>query len=131
MENSLQLLLQNLKDLRKILKAETVPQVGKKALRERANELGSLWYRDFSPKLRPSVTDNVCDRYDAAFTRLIRLSSPNNLRSSYLDVLNEIIPPFRDDLIIPAKQGNFAAAAPSAFDSFFASLGNADESEYL
>lgn len=131
MENSLQLLLLDLKDLRRTLKAETVPQVGKKALRDKANELGSRWHRDFSPKLRRMIPNDVCDRYDTAFTRLIKLSSPNNLRSSYLDVLNELIPPFRDDLIIPAKQGNFASAPPSAFDSFFASLGNAEESDYL
>lgn len=131
MENSLQLFLQDLKDLRRTLKAETVLRVSKRALCGKANELGSHWHQDFSPKLRPAVTDGVCDRYDAAFTRLIKLSSPNNLRCSYLDVLNEIIPPFRDDLIIPAKQGNFAAAPPSAFDTFFASLGNPDENEYL
>lgn len=131
MENSLQLLLQDLKSLRKTLKVEAVPQVSKKALRDKANELGSSWYRDFSQKLRPAVPGDVLDRYDVAFTRLIKLSSPNNLRSSYLDVLNELIPPFRDDLIIPAKQGSFATTPPSAFESFFASIGNLEESDYL
>lgn len=117
--------------MRKVLKSETVSQVGKKALRDRANELGARWHRDFSPKLRSAISADVCDRYDAAFTRLIKLSAPNNLRSSYLDTLSELIPPFRDELIIPAQQGSFSAPPPSAFDTFFASLGNPDESEYL
>jgi len=131
MEQALGQLLEDLKSLRKTLKAETVPQVGKKVLRDRANELGSRWHRDFGPKLRSAVSTEILDRYDAAFTRLIKLSGPNNLHSSYLKTLNALIPPFLDELIIPAKQGSFSAPAPSAFDSFFASLGNPDESEYL
>jgi hypothetical protein len=131
MENGLQQLLEDLKSFRKKLKTETVPQVSKKALREIANDIGSRWHRDFSAKLRPAVTDSVCNRYDADFTRLIKLSSPNNLRSSYLDVLNAVITPFRDELLIPAKQGNFSTVAPSAFDNFFESLANPDESDYL
>jgi hypothetical protein len=130
-ETQLQVLLEDLKGLRKDLKAETVPQVGKKSLRDRANELGSKWHREMSPKLRSAISTDICDRYDAAFTRLIKLSAPNNLRSSYLDTLNELIPPFRDELIIPAQQGSLATPPPSAFDSFFASLANPDESEYL
>lgn len=131
MEQELGQLLDDLKGLRKTLKVETVPQVAKKSLRDRANEVGSRWHRDFSPKLRSAVSAEVCDRYDAAFTRLIKLSAPNNLRSSYLETLNALITPFRDELVIPAKQGSFSAPTPSAFDSFFASLGNPDESDYL
>ena len=71
------------------------------------------------------------DRYNAAFTRLIRLSAPNNLRSSYLQTLAEVIPPFREEIVIPAEQGSLSAAPPSAFDSFFAALSNPDESEYM
>ncbi len=131
MEQDLIELLANLKSFRKVLKAETVPQVGKRSIRDRANELGTRWHRDFSPRLRSAISTEICDRYDAAFTRLIKLSSPNNLRTSYLETLNSLIPPFRDELIIPAKQGSLAAPTPSAFDSFFASLANPDESDYL
>ncbi|WP_263769456.1 hypothetical protein [Propionivibrio soli] len=131
METSLNSLLEDLKRFRKVLKAETVPQVGKKILRNKANELGSAWHRDFSPKLKSAVPDEVCARYDEGFTRLIKLSSPNNLRSSYLDALNDLISKFRDELVIPAKQGLLATASPSAFDSFFASLAGTEESGYL
>lgn len=131
MEQELAQLLANLKDFRKTVKAETVPQVGKKALRDRANEIGARWHRDFSPKLRSAISTDVCDHYDAGFTRLIKLSAPNNLRSSYLETLNSLIPRFRDELIIPAQQGTLSAPPPSAFDTFFASLANPEESEYL
>lgn len=131
MEQELTQLLSDLKSLRKALKAETVPQVGKKVIRDQANELGTRWHRDLSPKLRPAIPADVSERYDAAFTRLIKLSAPNNLRSSYLETLNALIPPFREELIIPAQQGSFSIPTPSAFDTFFALLVNAEESEYL
>lgn len=131
METKLQQLLGDLKDLRKTIKSATVPQIAKNAIRDRANELGSLWHREFSSKVRSILPKEACDRYDAGFTRLIRLSSPNNLRSSYLDTLNEIIAPFRDDIIIPAQQGAFVAPPPTAFDSFFSSISNPDESIYM
>lgn len=131
METKLQQLLGDLKDLRKTIKSETVPQIAKKAIRDRADKLGSLWHRDFSSKVRSILPKEVCDKYDAGFTRLIRLSSPNNLQSSYLDTLNELIGSFRDDIIIPAQQGAFAAPPPTAFDSFFSSISNPDESVYM
>lgn len=131
METSLNSLLEDLKRFRKVLKAETVPRVGKKVLRNKANELGSTWHRDFSPKLKSAIPDDVCARYDDAFTRLIKLSSPNNRRTSYLETLNDLISKFRDELVIPAKQGLLGSAPPSAFDSFFASLAGTEESDYL
>jgi len=131
MDQELGQLLEDLKDLRKKLKAEKVSQIAKKALRDQSNNIGSTWHRDFSPKLRSAISPEICDRYDTAFTRLIKLSAPNNLRSSYLETLNALIPTFRDELIIPAQQGSFSLTTPSAFDNFFASLGNPDESDYL
>jgi hypothetical protein len=131
MEQELTELLEALKSLRKTLKAETVSQVAKNAIRTQAKELGTRWHRDFSPKLRSAIPSEICDRYDGAFTRLIKLSAPNNARTSYLETLNSLIPPFRNELIIPAQQGSLLAAPPSAFDTFFATLSNPEESAYL
>lgn len=131
MDQGLAQLLEDLKSLRKTVKAEAVPQIGKKAIRSAANELGTRWHQDFSPKLRSAIPADVCDRYDGAFTKLIKLSAPNNRRASYLEALNSLISPFRDELIIPVQQGSLLRAPPSAFDTFFASLSNPEESNYL
>lgn len=131
MDQELGNLLEDLKALRKAVKAETVPLIGKKALRENANELGSKWHKDFAGRLRSVLPSETCDRYDAGFTRLIKLSAPSNQKSSYVEALNGLITPFRDELLIPAQQGALSGPAPSAFDSFFASLGDAGESDYL
>ena len=132
MDAQLQTLLHDLKSLRKALKAERVEQIAKKALRESARDLGTRWHREIAPSLSPAgFAKDVCDRYTAGFTRLIKLSSPSNKRTAYLAVLDSLIRTFRDDLLIPAEQGAFSGAAPSVFDAFFASLPNPDESSYL
>lgn len=133
-ENDLENLFDDLKKLKKIIKAETVKQISKKALRVQAANAGTLWHKNLKLKLDKLVSKEIRDKYDDEFTKLITISSPNNLRTSYLAILNNLTSTFRDDFIIPSKQGVFAIGeanvALSAFDSFFASL-EANENEYL
>jgi hypothetical protein len=129
----LQSLLEELKALRRDLKAESVRRVAKRDLRERAAALGRRWHQDFAPRLTSSssLPADSLDRYSGGFTRLIKLSAPNNRRKSYLDALDALIRSFRDDLVIPAQQGALAAPAPTAFESFFSSIASPEESDYL
>jgi hypothetical protein len=129
--DQLESLLARAKQLRKLLKAETSPSVAKKGLRDEARALGSMWHKDFAPALKQSLAAESLDTYDSQFTRLIKLSSPNNKVSSYLTALDLIIKPFSDDLLIPSQQGAFGASSPTAFDTFFSDLTNPDESTYL
>ncbi|KVN39282.1 hypothetical protein WJ63_31140 [Burkholderia pyrrocinia] len=123
-------LLKRAKALRKLLKDETNPNVAKKGLRDEAAALGSTWHKDFVPTLKHSLPPESLKVYNTQFTRLIKLSSPNNSRTSYITALDAIIRPFNDELLIPAQQGSLGGSTPSAFDAFFACLSNA-ESDYL
>lgn len=127
----LETLLARVKRLRKLLKDETSPTVAKKGLRDEAKALGSMWHKDFARALKHSLKQESLDAYDAQFTRLIKLSSPNNQVSSYLAALNLIIKPFGDELLIPSQQGALGTSSPTAFDTFFSELTNPDESAYL
>lgn len=129
--DTLQALLTRLKALRKSLKAESVPTVGKMALRNEANALGRDWHKDFAPRLKHSLTPETFNNYGDQFTRLLKLSSPNNKVASYLAAIDLIIKPFNHELLIPSQQGALGGHAPSSFDAFFANLSNAEESEYL
>ena len=129
--DQLQALLTRVKALRKSLKAENNPNVAKVSLRTEANALGREWHKDFAAKLKSSLTAEALENYSTQFTRLIKLSSPNNKVSSYLTALELIIKPFNEDLLIPSQQGALGGAATSSFDAFFAVLSNADESDYL
>ncbi len=124
-------LLARAKAFRKLLKAETVPNVGKVGLREEAKSLGSAWFKQYAPSLKHSLSPEMLEKYSTQFTRLIKLSAPNNKVASYLAALDPIIKPFSDDLLIPSQQGALGAQAPSTFDTFFAGLSNVDESAYL
>lgn len=125
-------LLKRAKSLRRLLKGETTPKVAKKALRDEAAALGSIWHKDFEPTLKHSLSPESLEIYSTQFTRLIKLSSPNNSRASYMTALDAIIKPFNDELLIPAQQGSLDGSTPSAFDAFFAGLGLSNaESDYL
>lgn len=128
--DTLKALLIRLKTFRKSLKSETVSNVGKMALRNEASALGRDWHKDFAPRLKHCLTPEALKNYGDQFTRLLKLSAPNNKVASYLAVIDTIIKPFNDELIIPSQQGAFGGSA-SAFDAFFANLSNTDESEYL
>lgn len=129
--DQLEALITRVKALRKSLKAETGKTINKLAIRTEAKALGREWHRDFAPKLKHSLTSEALENYSTQFTRLIKISGPNNLLSSYLTAVELIIKPFNDELLIPSQQGALGTAATSSFDAFFASLSNADESDYL
>lgn len=127
----LEVLLTRVKALRKLLKAEAGKTVSKSAIRTEAKALGVEWHKEFAPKLKHSLTPESLQNYNTQFTRLIKISAPSNLVSSYLSTIELIIKPFNDDLLIPSQQGALGTTLTSSFDAFFATLSNADESDYL
>jgi hypothetical protein len=129
--DALEALLKRLKALRKALREETTANVAKKALRDEAKALGATWHRDFAPTLKHALSIESFEAYGYQFTRLIKLSAPNNSRASYTAALDAIIKPFNDEILIPAQQGSLGGSAPTVFDAFFAGLSNTDESDYL
>jgi len=133
MQEALEDILARAKGLRKTLKAETGNTVNKTAIREEAKALGSLWHKEISAGTQGILSADSKANYDQRFTRLIRLSSPNNQVSSYLDALDGIIKPFKTELLIPAQQGAFGVEVrrDSDFDKFFSTITNDEENDYL
>lgn len=131
--DDLKAFLEDLKALRRDVKAERVSAISKKDIRERAEELGSRWFSDLAPVLASSTyfSAELVERYSAGCVRLIRLSAPSNLRKSYVDTLDDLIKPFRNELILPVQQGFGEGSASSTFAAFFTGIADADESAYL
>ena len=100
--------LNELKTLRKDIKNESVKQISKKALTNQAENLGSRWFSEFSSQLSQDagIAQEILTKYSEGFGRLIVLSAPNNLKKSYLEVVNSIIKPFRDELILVVQKCN-------------------------
>ncbi|MCK4335048.1 hypothetical protein KAX06_09755 [candidate division WOR-3 bacterium] len=133
MVEKLKRLLADLKALRKDLKAEKVTQIAKKHLRTSAEDLGSRWFSDFSSTIPQELglSTDVLGKYSDGFGRLIALSSPNNLKKSYVEVLDALIKPFRDELILPAQKGGSSSASLALLHNILKDLPDPEENEYL
>jgi hypothetical protein len=133
MINKLKEYLAELKALRKDLKAQTVKQIAKKNLRGRAERLGTRWFTEFAPQLpqQAGISNDILERYSQGCARLIALSAPNNLKTSYLDVLDGLTRPFRNELILPAQTSSSPASSLSLLHKILSDLPDPEENEYL
>ena len=134
MDSIVQSLLNELRTLRKSLKEESTDRVSKKIFREQAESLGTRWCNDISEKLanRHGFSPEILEKYDEAAHSLVKLSAPNNLRARYLQELDKLIKPMRDELILPLKTGKTnEGLKPSEFDNFVSGLSDQAESDYF
>jgi hypothetical protein len=132
MLEKLKQLHEDLKSLKRDIQKETNPQVAKKGLRERAEQLGTAWFSEFVPAIRFNVGAEVLEPYNVGFKKLIKLSAPNNQRTSYLAVLSALTKKFRDELILPQQQSNQTGSASLAvLTQVLGQLPNQEEDEYL
>jgi hypothetical protein len=132
MDANLKALHDDLKQLRRTLKSEKTPQVSKKGLRQEAERLGQTWFSEIEPGLHQtaSFSDDLIRKYSVGFQRLIKLSAPNNQRTSYLETVESLVKSMRDELIMPL-QLTPSRSAPTVFESFVASLKDPEESGYF
>ncbi len=133
MEAELREFLADLKSLRLEVRGETHERISKKSLRDRAEQLMSRWFT----VIAKSATDNytfapeMIERYSGHCKRLIKLTENNNQKTSYLDILEKLIRPFRNDFILPLQRNEVRTSNKSVFSQFVASLSDADESAYF
>lgn len=125
--------LNALKSLRKDIKNESVKQIAKKALMTQAEQLGSRWFSEFSAPLSQDagISQDILAKYSEGCGRLIALSAPNNLKKSYLEVLNSIIKPFRDELILVVQKSKTTSPSLAILHTVLGDLPNAEEDAYL
>lgn len=122
--------IKTLKQKVQSVKSKTISQ---KDIRSIAEELGTKWFNSFSEALkeRYELSDEVIEIYNSEFSRLIKISAPSNLRSSYLDTLSNILNDFRKNIIlhIQTKPNNYIE--PSLLNKILSGLQDDYENEYL
>jgi hypothetical protein len=130
---SLKALHQRLAALRKSVSTETAKSISKKTIREEAEGIGTLWFSGLADELGvvTSIQSQLIQSYSENFSRLIKISAPNNLKSSYEVVLSSLTKKFRDDLIIPLQKNPSSQANPSLLTKILGGLPNQNEDEYL
>ncbi|MCA9409164.1 MAG: hypothetical protein H6756_03510 [Candidatus Omnitrophica bacterium] len=133
MVDDLKKFLNDIKDLRTRVKAEKANQIAKKDIRSSAESLGEKWFNEFLPQVsqQPTVPAELIDSYSTKFRRLITISAPSNLKSSYVSVLNQIIKDFRKDFILSLQGGAKSFSSLYLLNQILEEISDQEESEYL
>lgn len=134
MLDKLKTFFDEVKEFRGKVKAVQSKTIGQQQIRNKAEAIGTEWCNDICPRLKASnaFESVTLDKYTEPFSRLITLSAPSNLRSSYLSVLEGVIKEFRKDFILPVQQAKITFSTPlSSFDAFLVKIAASDEGEYF
>jgi hypothetical protein len=133
MLDKLRTLQRELGALRKQVSGVKTERIGKTSIRNKAEQLGSSWFSDFSETLvtQHGVSPDLVEAYSQQFGRLIKLSAPSNLKASYLQVLNAVLKRFRDDFVIPLQVKPSGQAKTPLLSELLGVLPSAEENAYL
>jgi hypothetical protein len=123
---------EELKRLRSDVKKETCDRINRRDLRDRAEGLASEYFSNIKPFLekRIYIEKELINQYTQTFERLLKLISRNNRKSSYSDVLDQLIAKYKEDLIIPVST-HPEEKVEKGFISLFGELAQFPEKEYL
>jgi hypothetical protein len=125
---------EEMKKFRSEVKAVESKTIGQRQIMQRAETIGTEWCSNICPQLNATggFESAILDRYTTQFSRLIKLSAPSNLRTSYLSVLDGVTKDFRKDYILPGQQGKITfSTSLSSFDAFLVTIAASDEGEYF
>ena len=133
MLDALRTLQKDLGALRKEVLSIKTGTIAKKSIRNKAEEIGSKWFSEFSEALvnQHGLSPDLIESYSQHFGRLIKVSAPNNLKKSYAETLRAVLKSFRDDLIIPLQTQPKGTRKASLLAEVLDVLPSAAESAYL
>jgi len=123
----------DIKDFRRQIRGLDKPLVSRMGLRQEAERLSKLWFEQFENQLKSifNISKDIIAKYKYLFDHLMRLSRPNNLRSSYINVLDKICKKFKDDLTIQVQQFSYSIESELDLINIIQGLPNIEEQEYL
>jgi hypothetical protein len=123
-----------LKRFRTEIKAVPSDRVNPVGLRNTAELIGSHWCADLGPRLKTTegCEAGLTEKYTPHFERLIKLSASNNLKSSYMSLLDAVTKGFRKDFILPVQQNKVVfSSTPRLFDELLKKIASSDEGDYF
>jgi hypothetical protein len=123
----------DLRKLRKSISTLTGTTVGRQQQRKDAEELATRWVEDLRSPLEHkfSISKETIAETSESLKRLHVLSRPNNLKSSYLTVLDSVLDHFKDKFVLPIQQMSTTVESKFDLQKLVSGLSNPDESEYL
>lgn len=120
-----------------INKLETV-QLTNKKIKEDINNMSARWFSEYVKKLHElRVEDDVVEKYNKAFRELLKLSTSNSRRSSYIKNMEVIRRSFNEEIIIFLQTNNTNDDTPAVSGlskevlELLDSITDKEENEYL
>jgi hypothetical protein len=126
--------LVELRNYRTEMRAQESPRINKKDLRKKAESLGNRWFQEIRPYLldSPHVSNETVEEFDGSFEKLIKLSGPNNLRSSYVAAIEECHKGFRDELLLPLQKApRNQTGATAVLEDILKEVLSPEENDYV
>ncbi len=123
----------DLRELRKDVKALTVKTVGVIAIRSQAEALATRWVEELRSPLEYKFKLDAAVILDTSnqIKQLHVLSRPSNLKTSYIKTLDKILDGFKDKFILPIQQTSMAVESVFDLQKLVTGLTDLGESEYL
>jgi hypothetical protein len=124
---------QALRHLKQSLVALRTDRVSRVTIREAADRIATMWVEELRSPLEYRLKlDKDLIRMTAEHMRHLHvLSRPNNLKSSYLDIINSVLKRFDDKFVLPIKQTTSQIQKVLDLGKLLPSLPDPKESIYL
>lgn len=123
----------SLQTLKKDVRELKTEQVGRKSIRDSADNIATTWVEQLRSPLEHtfSLPQDIIQATADQMRHLQILSRPNNLKSSYLQVINLVLHQFDDKFILPIKQTASQVDTILDLQKLIPSLPDPLESAYL
>src|SRR6267143_6796343 len=104
--SKLRLFEEDLRSLRKDVKAIQIKTINVKDLRDRAEGLATRWVEELRSPLEHKfkIDSAIISHTSEDMKRLHVLSRPSNLKTSYVETLDSALNKFKDRFILPIQQ---------------------------
>jgi hypothetical protein len=112
------------------IRSKTVSRI---SLRNLADEIATFWVEELRSPLEYKfhLPNQLISVTAEQMKRLHVLSRPNNLKDSYLAIINEVLKDYDDKFVLPIKQTSFCIEKILDLTKVIPTLPNPDESKYL
>jgi hypothetical protein len=124
--------LNDIKEIRTLIKAETAKTISKGSIRKKSERIASTWLSQIGPQVESTrqISAETVKKYTDLFRRLLRITGPSNLKITYEQILKLLIKDYRKELILPLHEKPAISTSLSLLSEMFKKLAPY-ENDYL
>jgi hypothetical protein len=124
---------EDLQALRREVKSNAGDRISRKATRQTAESLATLWVEELRSPLEHKfkLSSDVIKAMSESMKQLHVISRPNNRKTSYLKLLKDALDDFDDKFILPIQQASTHVESLLDLQKLVPGLADPGESEYL